>query len=146
MSIITDLLKNPLTALVDGVKEVIVGKLTNDADKIAATTKLTELQVGLQEAVLNADLEFAKSQQAVIVAEAQSESWLTKSWRPLTMLFFVGLVGAYWFGWTAPNLPEPTVMELLGIVKIGLGGYVIGRSVEKTLPNMVTAFKGGGGE
>ncbi|MEW5890749.1 MAG: 3TM-type holin [Pseudomonadota bacterium] len=32
---------------------------------------------------------------SVVVAEAQSESWITRSWRPITMLTFVGLIPAF---------------------------------------------------
>ena len=49
------------------------------------------------------------------------------------MLTLVGLVVSYFFG-LAPeyliNNPD-IVEELFSIVKIGLGGYVIGRSAEK---------------
>ena len=49
------------------------------------------------------------------------------------MLFFAGLVGAHWLGFTAENLTEPQVIALLNIVKVGIGGYVIGRSGEKIM-------------
>jgi hypothetical protein len=71
------------------------------------------------------------SQREIIIAEAKGEGWLQRSWRPLLMLWFAGLVGAYWVGWTAPNLPENAVLSLLGIVQFGIGGYVVGRSGEK---------------
>lgn len=69
----------------------------------------------------------------IIVAEAGGESWIQRSWRPITMLFFVGLVGAHWMGLTAPNIGEETVLKLLDIVQVGLGGYVLGRSGEKIM-------------
>jgi hypothetical protein len=50
----------------------------------------------------------------------------------MLMLWFAGLVGAYWFGWTPPNLPEARVADLFTLVQIGVGGYIGGRSVEKT--------------
>jgi len=69
----------------------------------------------------------------IITAEAQGESWLQRNWRPTVMLTLTGLVVAHWLGWTAPNLPEDQVLMLLDIVKIGLGGYVVGRSAEKVV-------------
>lgn len=77
---------------------------------------------------------------AIIVAESQG-GFLARNWRPAVMLFFTGLVGAYWLGYTAPNLPESTVLELLSIVKFGLSGYVVGRSVEKVAPSIAAALK-----
>lgn len=75
----------------------------------------------------------------LIRAEAQGESWLQRNWRPMLMLWFAGLIGAHWLGFTPPNMPEETVLSLLDIVKLGIGGYVIGRSVEKA----AAAWKGG---
>ena len=59
------------------------------------------------------------------------------------MLVFVGLIVARWLGWSAPNLGEAEVLKLWDIVEIGLGGYVIGRSAEKVLPDLVTAIRKG---
>jgi hypothetical protein len=77
------------------------------------------------------ELEELRSATSIITAEAKSEHWLTSNWRPLTMLTFVLLIVAHWLGFTADNLSEDQVLSLLEIVKVGLGGYVIGRSVEK---------------
>jgi len=67
----------------------------------------------------------------IIVAEAKGDSWLQRSWRPVLMLWFSGLVGAHWLGFTPDNLSQDTVNSLLSIVQIGIGGYIIGRSGEK---------------
>ena len=76
------------------------------------------------------ELEAAAS---VIVAESKSESWITRSWRPITMLTFVGLVAAHWLGFTAENITDEIVQSLLDIVKVGLGGYMVSRGVEKSI-------------
>ncbi|HBF31348.1 3TM-type holin, partial [Rhizobium sp.] len=91
-------------------------------------------------AKLAADTDLAKAAAGIVLAEAQSKNWLASSWRPITMLIFVGLIVARWFGWTAPGLSQPEVLELWAIVKIGMGGYVIGRSVEKVVPDVVAAM------
>ena len=82
----------------------------------------------------SAELQAATS---IILAEATGDSWLQRNWRPLLMLWFAGLVGAHWLGFTPPNLPESVVINLLDIVQVGVGGYVLGRSGEK----MVKAYK-----
>jgi hypothetical protein len=68
---------------------------------------------------------------SIIQAEAASSHWLAANWRPITMLVFLGLIVARWFGWAAPNLAEAEYIKLWSIVEFGLGGYVVGRSVEK---------------
>ena len=85
------------------------------------------------------DIEQAAS--AIIKAEAESEHWLAANWRPLTMLTFVALIVARWFGWAAPNLSEAEYLKLWSIVEFGLGGYVVGRSVEKIAPTIAGAMK-----
>jgi tRNA threonylcarbamoyladenosine modification (KEOPS) complex Pcc1 subunit len=77
----------------------------------------------------------------IIKAEAQSESWLARNWRPMVMVVFAGLIVARWFGWAAPNLTEAEYLKLWSIVEFGLGGYVVGRSVEKIAPSIADAIK-----
>ena len=77
----------------------------------------------------------------IIQAEASSKHWLASNWRPLTMLIFVGLIVARWFGWAAPELSEAEYIKLWSIVEFGLGGYVVGRSVEKVAPSLVQALR-----
>ena len=71
----------------------------------------------------------------IIAAEAAGESWLQRNWRPLTMLTFTGLVVAHWLGYTAPELSEDQIIALLDIVKVGIGGYIFGRSAERISAN-----------
>lgn len=82
-----------------------------------------------------------KAQAQIINTEAASEHWLAANWRPITMLIFVALIVARWFGWAAPNLAEEEYIKLWSIVELGLGGYVIGRSAEKILPKIAEAMK-----
>ena len=82
-----------------------------------------------------------KAQAQIINTEASSQHWLAANWRPITMLIFVGLIVARWFGWAAPNLAEEEYIKLWSIVELGLGGYVIGRSVEKIVPTIAGALK-----
>jgi hypothetical protein len=76
-----------------------------------------------------------------VKAEAESENFLASSWRPLVMLTFTGLIVARWLGYSAPGITEAEVLKLWDIVQLGLGGYVIGRSVEKVAPQIVQAIK-----
>lgn len=47
------------------------------------------------------------------------------------MLTFVALVVAKWLGFTDGGVTEAVELELMRLIQMGLGGYVIGRSVEK---------------
>lgn len=83
----------------------------------------------------------------VIVAEAQSGSWLANSWRPITMLAFVAVIVNNYllfpyltlFGLPAATLEMP--VHVWDVIEMGLGGYVVGRSVEKTAAIVGEALK-----
>lgn len=81
------------------------------------------------------------AQASIVQTEAASQHWLAANWRPLLMLTFGALIVARWFGWAAPNLTEAEYLKLWDIVELGLGGYVIGRSVEKVAPTIADAIK-----
>ncbi len=76
-------------------------------------------------------------QASVVVAELQSGAWLAQNWRPITMLTFVAIIANNYilypylslFWGKAPVLEIPP--DMWGLLKIGLGGYVVGRSGEK---------------
>ena len=80
------------------------------------------------------------AQADIVKTEAASSHWLAANWRPLLMLTFGGLIVARWFGWAAPGLSEAEYLKLWSIVEFGLGGYVVGRSVEKIAPSIAGAF------
>jgi hypothetical protein len=102
---------------------------------------IQEYQLKMQDSLQKYNTEIIKQQGNIVKAEAQSESWIARNWRPITMLTFVFIIANNYiiypylslFGIpsTALNIP-PDMWELL---KIGLGGYVVGRSVEKAVKN-----------
>jgi len=109
----------------------LIGKVV---DKVAPDAGMAEkLKFEITQALIHSDDQSLKQQANVIMAEANGESWLQRNWRPLVMLNFAGLVTAHWLGYTPPNLPNNQVLALLDIVKVGLGGYVLGRSAEKVM-------------
>ncbi len=118
---------DPLTAVLD-VGGKLLDKFFPDADAEMKNK-------------MNQFLTVFTAQAQIVQAEAASGNWLASSWRPITMLTFVGLIVARWFGWEAPNLAEAEYLKLWDIVQLGLGGYVIGRSVEKVMPSIADAMK-----
>lgn len=98
---------------------------------VADKDQATAIKARLQEMVLTGQMREIEEAAANIRAEATGDSWLQRSWRPLTMLTFVSLIVAKWLGFTAPGVTEAVELALFEIIKVGLGGYVLGRSVEK---------------
>ena len=105
-----------------------------------------------KKAAAQAKLELLKAEQlgemkeieagmAAVVAEANSEHSITATWRPIVMLIFAAVIANNYLVypylslfWTdAPSLALPP--EMWNLLKIGLGGYVFGRSAEKFAKN-----------
>jgi len=108
-----------------------VGELSKDVRQAITGEISADKKAELQAKLLNIESDVKKTQANIIISEAQGESWLQRNWRPLVMLVFAGLVCAHWFGATPENLSADSINGLLDIVKIGIGGYVIGQSAEK---------------
>jgi len=119
MGLFTTLLK-PLT----GLAGKVIDKVVPDKDLAA------RLKNSIKVAFMEEGMALIKAQASIIVAEANG-SFLQRNWRPVTMLVFVGLVVCKWMGWTDQSVTEAVELQLMEIIKIGLGGYVVGRSAEK---------------
>lgn len=135
--------------MIGGILQIIKSVFPVIDKAIVDKDKARELKQALELAVINLSAQELDAATKIILAEAGGESWLQRNWRPLTMLWFVGLVGAYWLG-LAPEylINNPAVVgDLFGIVQVGLGGYVVGRTAEKVVstwkaPELETAKKG----
>ena len=101
------------------------------------------LKANLQQAALDGRLTALSEAAETARAEITGESWLQRAWRPLTMLTFAGLIVARWLGLTVEGIDAQTEQALLDIVKVGLGGYVFGRSGEKMMREWGKAKKTG---
>lgn len=128
---ILNFLGGPVKALLDGASKIIDQFVADPSEKLKAQQALLQMQVDFQVKMAEADAQFAAEQAKVIVAEAQSESWMTRNWRPILMLVFTFII--FWNFVVAPiasaaSLPIPD--QMWELIKIGVGGYIVGRSVE----------------
>lgn len=123
------------------VLEWLAGGLLKDAtgliDKVVTTDKeRAELKNQLTSLVLSQALESDKVRSAIIEAEAKG-NWLQRSWRPILMLAFGFIILYSHFIAPAFGLPNTELnSDFWGLLEIGVGGYVIGRSVEKISGNI----------
>ena len=109
----------------------LVGQFIEDKDKA------NELETAIKRKLLSLEQSVIDAQKEVIVAEATSQSFIARNWRPIMMLTFVFIIANNYiffpyislFGGTAMVLEIPP--DMWGLLKIGVGGYVMGRSGEK---------------
>ena len=113
----------------------IVDDLVEDKDlanKIKSEVKTKIMSIAHTELIT-----LLESQTKIILGEIQGESWLQRNWRPILMLVIVSIVAnnylvypylsLFWNQAPVLTLPE----HLYSLMKIGVGGYIVGRSVEK---------------
>jgi hypothetical protein len=132
-------ISDPVSTVIGGALDLgtsLINRLFPDpAQKAEATLKLLELKQ-------NGELAEMTARAGIVQTEAASSNWLTSAWRPITMLSFVSIIvnnyiiypylSCFWHG--APLLPIP--VDLWELLKIGIGGYVVGRTVEKTAESL----------
>ena len=118
----------PLAGLVDDLH-------TSDEERLQLKVALDKLHNEFASKALDYEQSIMEAKTSIIVAEAQSPHMITSIWRPVTMLTFVFLI--VWSQFTGMEIPP----DLWFVVKLGLGGYVVGRSAEKVVPATMAAMK-----
>jgi len=125
------------------VGDAIDRNVTSDEERLQQKSALAAQQAVILDAIFGMQEKYLAAQQTVLKAELEHGNWLAKSWRPMTMLSFMGFV--VWFGiGTAFEIPVPSesfINSMMGLIKLGMGGYIIGRSGEKIAVNVVGALK-----
>jgi len=120
-----------ITELISGIfkpaAELIDNLHTSTEEKLEQKRLLLEVQGRAMDRVHEYNTALLEGQAKIINSEAQSEHWVTATWRPIVMLGLFSLVMLDSFGWLPNRLSE----EAWLLLQIGLGGYVVGRSVEK---------------
>lgn len=131
MSLITDIVGGFLKPISDTIDHLTL----SGEDRVKL--QMAQLQAGMAASVAAQNYEQAllDGQSKVIAAEASSSNTLASCWRPITMLTFLGLVVCDSFGW----LHSPLAPQAWTLLQIGLGGYTVGRSVEKVALPIVKA-------
>lgn len=134
MASVLDILGAVFKPLVDVVEHLTI---SGDA-KAALQGALIKGQVDAAAAASAYESQLLDVQSKAILAEANGQGVLQRNWRPVTMLVFLALVVADSFGWLA----NPLAPQAWSLLRIGIGGYTIGRTVEKiALPVVASVFK-----
>ncbi len=106
---------------------------TSEEERMDNKLRMLELQAAAVDRATEYHQTLFESQAKIVNSEASSSNLLTSSWRPIVMLTFTGLVVARYLGFEAPNMTPEDHENLWTLIQLGLGGYVMGRSVEKTV-------------
>ena len=125
------------TAAITPVTNLIDELHTSDEEKGNLRLKFEAMQSALQGKLIELEKSLIAARSSIIIAEAQSQSWLASNWRPMLMLLFGIIIANNYilypylslFFDAAPKLEIPP--DMWDLLKLGVGGYIAGRSVEK---------------
>ena len=115
----------PVTDLVDNLH-------TSEKEKAEIKKSIFEMKNNLMNQLI-------KSKGEIIKAEAESEHFLTSTWRPITALVFVAIIAnnyiiaPYMEAFMGTKIILKIPPQMWNLLKIMIGGYVVGRSAEKGL-------------
>ena len=128
MAILEQIIGAGASSIINSVSGVLDKFITTDAEKLKAKQEISDL-------ITTKLTELASYQRDVLVAEIQGNA-LQRSWRPIVMLAFAFIIVFHYFlqplisHWYAmPNIELPD--QFWSLLELGMGGYVVGRSVEK---------------
>jgi hypothetical protein len=119
---------NPIVDTVEGILKPISDVIEKwQGDKHDLQMAQVQATINTAAAVQTYEQKLLDGQMDIIKAEATGASALQRNWRPITMLTFLFLVICDSFGW----LHSPLAPQAWTLLQIGLGGYTVGRTVEK---------------
>lgn len=126
------MMENLITRVMDPISGVL-SEFIEDKDERNAITAKVKL------ALVSQETQLVQASRDVVVAEAQGESFLQRNWRPIIMLTFGAILANNYIlvPWlVAFGVDTIAVLDmpegLWTLLSIGLGGYVVGRTIEKT--------------
>lgn len=125
-------LVKPITGLINDL-------VTTDEDRAKISQALLVVENEMKAKVLDYEERLARYQSEIIIAEAKGKSWLQRNWRPGLMAIFGTIIANNYI--IAPYVGAIFGVELVlempadlwDLLKIGVGGYIVGRSGEKII-------------
>ena len=121
-----------------GAASPLLSALFKTVDNVVDSKEEKEkIKAKIQEQALSGQMIELSTAANIILAEAKSESWIARSWRPLLMMIVILIIANNYL-----LVPYANALFNFGIVlelpdalwtllTIGVGGYTIGRSSEK---------------
>ncbi len=118
-----------------GIFGLVDDIVTSEEERMALKAPLLQIQAGVITEAIEAEKALVQAKSSIIVAEAQADSWLTRSWRPIVMLTFTAMI--VWGQLGGPPVPE----QMWPLLTLGMGGYIVGRSAGKIAEKTAEALK-----
>lgn len=148
--------KNQLNNYMIGISQIIQGAIapvsniitkliTRKEDRALAEAEIQKIQVDLEKKIIDYQTNTLNAQKEILVAEIKGSA-MQRNWRPALMWVIILIIANNYllapvlnniialFG-PADLLPVLELPDkLFNLMTIGLGGYVVGRTAEKVIP------------
>jgi hypothetical protein len=135
MSLISKIGIEGLSRLFDSIGNAIDLNVTTEAERIELRLEAERLRTELAEQILKAEMDMMSRRASIIESEAKGESWLQRSWRPITALTFLCLIVLHHLGLLDIAITD----QMWDLLQVMIGGYVISRGIEKAAPAVARA-------
>ncbi len=127
---------------ISGLVSAVGKEFTNKEEKAEALIKAQQVEKELLLGIAEAQLSQDALNRDIIVAEAGSDSWLTRMWRPIAMLTFLSIFPATYMtlmfggdptliGTSLSSIPDKVWL----LLTVGIGGYLPLRTIDKAIKN-----------
>lgn len=130
-----------LGSILGGAFGIVDELHTSTEEKLQIKNALLMVQAGVVEKVVEAEAKTIEARAKIVEAEAKSSNWLTASWRPITMLTFLFIIVLASFGWVDTESLQEVPERMWSLLTLGIGGYIGGRTIEKTVPSVLSSLK-----
>ena len=136
-----------ISGLAAPISNVITKFVTRKEDQMRVQAEIEKIQKDFETKILENQNNVLQAQKDIVLAEVQGH-WFQRNWRPALMWIIICVIANNYL--IAPLVNQiATVLggenifpalelpdKLFNLMTIGLGGYVVGRSAEKIIPQL----------
>jgi hypothetical protein len=123
--------------IIKGAGAALDSLFTSSEEKLKAKAVLLDVENKLSLGVLGYESELTKARSSIILAEINSQSWMTRNWRPFLMFLIMAIIGNKYIIYPYLSLFWPAAPELMlapalwTTMQLSIGGYMASRGGEK---------------
>ena len=139
MSWFSDIISGGVDKVIDSVGNAADKLFTSDDERLKAKNMLEQIRNQLKSQLIASFIAVINAKKDIIIAE-MGGNWLQRSWRPILMLLFGFIIAneyvisPYIQALFSVTLPvKPITPDMWAVLKLGIGGYIGGRSIEKAV-------------
>ena len=134
MSWISDIFSSSAGAIIDSIGKTVDSLVTSDQERLALQNELVKIKLDADQKAQEIDLQYDKEVSARHLADMQSDSWLSKNIRPMTLIFILAMYSLLSISSGFDFVVTESYVQLLGQWgMLIMSFYFSGRTLEKLM-------------